>query len=93
MTDEILHLIGKIETPGFFITADFIQVSDSMPLEIESFILQKLEVIRGGATARKFTFKEGEWRIFFTFFPTDRVVDKKYAMMNKALKNLKDNCK
>ena len=28
--------------------------------------------------------KEGEWRLIFTFFPTDSVVDERYALKNKV---------
>lgn len=31
-------------------------------------------------------FQESGWRMAFTFYPTDRVVDEKYAMKNKMIK-------
>lgn len=86
MTDRILELVSQIPSPGFFITAEVSRDgADIMPAEIESFIADKLEQIRQGAKARKFVYQKGDWRIIFTFFPTDRVVDEKYALKNKVL--------
>jgi len=48
-------------------------------------VREKMERINQGATARKFTFNEGEWRMYITFFPTDRVVDERYALKNKVM--------
>lgn len=86
MRDKILELIDEIPTSGFFVTAEFVKTSGLMPKGIELFILQKIEAIRKGIPARKFAYKEGEWRIFFIFFPTDRVVDEKYALKNSVVK-------
>jgi len=55
-----------------------------MPEHIESFLREKHKVILRGASGRKFIYKEGEWRLIFTFFPTDRVVDERYALKNKV---------
>ena len=55
-----------------------------MPEHIEAFMQEKYEVILRGASGRKFIYKEGEWRLIFTFFPTDRVVDERYALKNKV---------
>lgn len=86
MTDRILELISKISSPGFFITAEVShEGTDIMPDEIECFIANKLELIRQGAKARKFVYQKRDWRIIFTLFPTDRVVDEKYALKNKVL--------
>lgn len=85
MKDEILRLIGEIPTPGFFVTAEFSRTGQEIPAGIEAFIGKKLETIRQGSPARKFTWQAGEWRIIFTFFPTDRVVDERYALKNKVL--------
>lgn len=85
MTDEILRLIGEIPTPGFFVTAEFSRTGQETPTGIETFVLQKFEAIRQGSTARKFVWQIGEWRIIFTFFPTDRVVEERYALKNKVL--------
>ena len=86
MRDEILDLVAGIPTPGFFVTVDFVTISACVPGGIEEFVLQKLTLIRGGAAARKFVFKEGKWRLYFTFFPTDRVVEEKYALKNQVFK-------
>ena len=32
----------------------------------------------------EFVYTEGGWRLFFTFFPTDKVVDERYALKNKV---------
>jgi hypothetical protein len=38
-----------------------------------------------GTRSRRFVFQEGEWRIYLTFFPTDEVVDERYALKNKVV--------
>ena len=85
MTEEILQQISEIPTPGFFVTAEFSRTGQEIPSGIGTFILQKLEIIRQGSPARKFVWQTGAWRIIFTFFPTDRVVDERYALKNKVL--------
>ncbi len=89
MTEDILELVSRISTPGFFVTADIIRSSSQIPEGIETFILQKLSIIQEGATARKFAFRTNGWQINFTFFPTDQVVDKRYGLMNKMIKEEK----
>ena len=42
-------------------------------------------LIEQGTNVRKFIYQKEDWRIIFTFFPTDRVVDEKYALKNKVL--------
>ena len=74
-----------MDTPGFYIAAEMSCVGTRMPETLGCFIGQKLEKIRQGITARRFVFSEGEWRIYLTFFPTDRVVDEKYALKNKVM--------
>ena len=76
MTDkeQIWRRIAEMETPGFFITAD-IRCEGRSELE--------------GITGRKFTFQEGEWRLYLTFFPTNCVVDERYALKNKFIKQRK----
>lgn len=86
MTERILELVSQIPSPGFFITAEVSREGSSIvPDEIESFIEDKLELIRQGTKARKFVYQKEGWRIIFTFFPTDQVVDEKYALKNKVL--------
>jgi len=89
MAEDILAFIGQISTPGFFVTADIIQSSDKYPEGIETFVLQKLTIIQTGATGRKFAFRANGWQINFTFFPTNQVVDKRYGLMNKMIKERK----
>ncbi|MEG0889341.1 MAG: hypothetical protein RSH25_12815 [Bacteroides sp.] len=86
MTEKILATISVCESPGFFITAEFSRTGEGMPDGIAAFIAAKLTLIREGSTVRKFVFQEGEWRIIFTFFPTDRVVEERYALKNKVMK-------
>lgn len=84
MIDQILQLIGEITTPGFFVTAEFSREGTTPPLDMEEFILKKLKRIKEGSKGRKFVYQQGEWRIIFTFFPTDSVVEEKYALKNKT---------
>lgn len=83
--EQIWENIARMDTPGFYIAAEMDRVGTHMPQTLEAFIGQKLEKIRQGITARRFVFGEGEWRIYLTFFPTDRVVDEKYALKNKVM--------
>lgn len=83
--EQIWQNIARMDTPGFFITAEMDKVGSSMPVTLEEFIRLKLEKIHQGIAARRFVFAEGEWRIYLTFFPTDRVVDEKYALKNKVM--------
>lgn len=83
--EQIWQNIARMDTPGFFITAEMDRVGSSMPQELEAFIRLKLEKIHQGIAARRFVYQEGEWRIYLTFFPTDRVVDEKYALKNKVM--------
>lgn len=91
MTEEILRLISEIPTRGFFVTAEFSRVGTEVPPGMEAFILGKLKVIAQGSQVRKFVWQTGEWRIIFTFFPTDRVVDEKYALKNKVPSDFDSN--
>ena len=85
MQEQIWRDIASMQTPGFFITAEMQRVGNAMPEGLETFVLQKLEAIRNGVRSRRFVFQEGEWRIYLTFFPTDRVVDERYALKNKVV--------
>lgn len=86
MTEDILERISKLSTPGFFVTADIIKKSDDRPRDIETFIAQKLSLISSGTSGRKFAFRDSGWQINFTFFPTNKVVDRRYALINKTIK-------
>lgn len=85
-TDEILQIISEIHLPGFFITTGVTKTSEEVPRGIEEFLREKYRAIQQGVSVRKFTFQSAGWRMAFTFFPTDRVVDEKYAMKNKMIK-------
>lgn len=82
--DEIISLISNLHTPGFFITVQFPVVGESIPTDLEDFIFSKLALIEQGIQGRKFIYQKNDWRMIFTFFPTDRVVDEKYALKNKV---------
>ena len=85
MQERIWKYIASIHTHGFFITAEMQRVGKDFPEGLEDFIFQKLEAIRHGVRSRRFVFQEGEWRIYLTFFPTDEVVDERYALKNKVV--------
>ena len=70
VTDRIFQNVAELSVPHFFITVDF--------------IWEKYQAILHGANGRKFVYTEGGWRLFFTFFPTDKVVDERYALKNKV---------
>jgi hypothetical protein len=85
MQERIWKHIAAMQTPGFFVTAEMQRVGNSFPEGLEAFVSQKLEAIRMGTRSRRFVFQEGEWRIYLTFFPTDEVVDERYALKNKVV--------
>ena len=84
VTDRIFQNVAELSVPHFFITVEFSVVGNEMPEHIESFIWEKYQAILHGANGRKFVYTEGGWRLFFTFFPTDKVVDERYAIKNKV---------
>ena len=79
VTDRIFQNVAELSVPNFFITVEFSVMGNEMPEHIESFVLEKYQAILHGANGRKFVYTEGGWRLFFTFFPTDKVVDERYA--------------
>ena len=85
MQTQIWKNIASMSTPGFFITAEMQRVGREYPEGLEAFVYQKLASIRNGIRSRRFVFQEGEWRIYLTFFPTDEVVDERYALKNKVV--------
>ena len=85
MEEQIWEYIAGMDTPGFFITAEMQSMGSVMPEGLDAFIRKKLEVIRKGIGSRRFVFQEGEWRIYLTFFPTNEVVDERYALKNKVV--------
>ncbi|EJX03969.1 hypothetical protein EVA_07915 [gut metagenome] len=82
--DTILGLVANVKIQGFFITTEISVTGNTMPLHIRQFLHTKHTFICQGASGRKFVYKEGGWRLVFTFFPTDRVVDERYALKNKV---------
>lgn len=85
MEEQIWRKIAGMHTPGFFITAEIHRSGSGMPKGLKMFIDKKLELIRTGIGTRRFVFQESEWRIYLTFFPTDQVVDERYALKNKVV--------
>ena len=86
MNEYIWKYIAELPTPGFFVTADIMHEGEEFPVGIKAFNIYKLALIGTGIPARKFTFHSDGWRIHLTFFPTDRVVDERYALKNKMIK-------
>ena len=84
VTDQIFRKVAEASIPHFFLTAELAAPGTEPPQHIESFLREKHEAILRGASGRKFIYKEGEWRLIFTFFPTDSVVDERYALKNKV---------
>lgn len=82
--DQIFEKVASIPIPHFFITVEFSDLGSEMPEDIEAFLWEKHELILQGVSGRKFVYKNGGWRLIFTFFPTDRVVDERYALKNKV---------
>ena len=85
MEEQIWEYIAGMDTPGFFITAEMQRMGSVMPEGLDAFIRKKMELIRKGSGSRRFGFREGEWRIYLTFFPTNEVVDERYALKNKVV--------
>ena len=85
MEEQIWEYIAGMDTPGFFITAEMQRMGSVMPEGLDAFIRKKMELIRKGIGSRRFVFREGEWRIYLTFFPTIEVVDERYALKNKVV--------
>lgn len=85
LEEQIWRKIAGMDTSGFFITAEMQRMGDEEPEGLEVFVRRKLALIREGGRTRRFVFQEGEWRIYLTFFPTDEVVDERYALKNKVV--------
>lgn len=85
MEEQVWKAIAAMHTPGFFVTAEMQCVGNRMPGQLEGFIAEKLAQIHQGISARRFVFREEEWRIYLTFFPTTEVVDERYALKNKVV--------
>lgn len=85
LSDNIFQTVAHVSVPHFFITVEFSAMGSEMPRFIEAFLKEKHKAILEGATGRKFVYREEGWRLIFTFFPTDKVVDERYALKNKVL--------
>lgn len=85
ITDSVFQIVANVSIPHFFITVEFSAMGHDMPRCIKAFLEEKHRAILQGAHGRKFVYHEGGWRLIFTFFPTDRVVDERYALKNKVL--------
>lgn len=85
LLERLLEEVGKINIPGYFITAIPADSQESLPVDLHSFLSEKAAVIAGGSKARRFVYRKNKWCIYFTFFPTDSVVDERYALKNKVL--------
>lgn len=83
--DSVYQIVTEVNIPHFFITVEFSAIGGEVPQCIEAFLKEKHQAILQGASGRKFVYQEGDWRLIFTFFPTDRVVDERYALKNKVL--------
>ena len=86
VTDRIFQNVAELSVPNFFITVEFSVMGNEMPEHIESFVLEKYQAILHGANGRKFVYTEGGWRLFFTFFPTDKVVDERLQFLPHTAK-------
>lgn len=85
LCEKIWRNIASMDTSGFFITAEIHRSGSEVPEGLKMFIDKKLVLIRTGIRTRRFVFQEGGWRIYLTFFPTDKVVDERYALKNKVV--------
>ncbi|GAE84323.1 hypothetical protein [Bacteroides reticulotermitis] len=83
--DYIFREINRISIPNFFITVEISGNMNVRPSGIETFLHAKYQAILKGISGRKFIYCEDGLRLIFTFFPTDRVVDERYALKNKLL--------
>ena len=79
--------LSRLDTSDFFVTVDILSEDKDFPESLDTYIFTKIEAIHSRhIPARKFLFKEGNWKIHLTFFPTQEVVDERYAMKNKMIK-------
>ena len=71
---------------GFFITAEIAREGECYPSVLSAFLDEKWEKItQEKIVARRFVYQREGWRIYLTFFPTETVVEEKYALKNKVL--------
>jgi len=85
--EQILRETGDMEFPGFFVTAEVICCGAELPVGYTHFLREKYHAITDkGISGRIFSFRDNGWQIRFTFFPTDRVVEEKYALKNRVMR-------
>ena len=71
---------------GYFVTAEIAREGEKFPSTLIRFVEDKwIKITSQHISARRFVFLEGQWRLYITFFPTDTVVDEKYALKNKVM--------
>ncbi len=88
MKEMLWNHLATLDIEDFFITANVEREGKTLPEHIDSFIAVKLEGIRKGSIrTRKFVFKDKDWRVVLTFFPTYEVVEERYALKNKLMKD------
>lgn len=84
---KIWKELAAADHEGFFITAEVATEDIFYPQTLATFILNKLHAIhKEGISGRRFVFKEGNWKIYLTFFPRNEVVNERYALKNRAFK-------
>ena len=83
--EQIWQMLEEMDTPSFFVTAEMGRKGEDFPAGLADFVAQKLQKIAQGAGNRRFVYSGGGWRIYLTFFPTETVVDERYALKNKVI--------
>ncbi|MCD8078938.1 MAG: hypothetical protein LUF04_00530 [Bacteroides sp.] len=86
-TEQLLCEVGEMTFPGFFVTAEVLSCTAEFPVSHPEFLREKHQAItEKGISGRIFSFRENGWHIRFTFFPTDRVVEERYAWKNRVVR-------
>lgn len=93
LKERIWQELAAADHEGFFITAEVATEDTFYPNTLDTFILNKLHAIRQEKiNGRRFVFKEGNWKLYLTFFPRNEVVSERYALKNRAFRiSLKKN--
>lgn len=90
MTDEeLLFYISGIKLNGFFALTEISKRGEGMPIGVEEFLQMKAKDIIDGVKTKKFVYSNGGWRLVFTLFPTNEVVEERYAVKNKVMSVMK----
>lgn len=85
LIDALHAQIAQLVTPAFFVTAECITHGDVLPSDINHFIIDKYKAIVAGMPGRRFSYRAEGWCLYITFFPTDTVVDERFALKNKTM--------